>query len=132
MHQLLKITHSDEIVVAAFSDQAIGIDIERMKATDIEGLSSYLHHEEKAYILSSFNKQDVFFTIWAKKEAYLKATGKGIAHELTTLSVIENNIINNHQHWYFRELHIHPSYKCFICSKYYSSNIFIQEYSLKN
>lgn len=126
------ITHSGEIVAVAFSDQPIGIDIERIKEIEIEGLSAYLHNEEKEYILKAKNKQDIFFTIWSKKEAYLKATTKGIIHELAATSVIGENIINNNQYWYFKELVIHPSYKCFICSKYYSNNIFIQEYSLKN
>ncbi len=122
------ITHSDEMVAVAFSDCPIGIDIEKTHEVDIEALSSYLHTEEKAYILTSKNKQDAFFTIWAKKEAYLKAAAKGIAHELAAISVIENNIINNHQHWYFKQLYIDPFYKSFICSTNEINNIIPCQY----
>jgi len=124
------ITHSGDRVAVAFSDQSIGIDIEKKTDVDVQGLSTYLHHREKIYIDRASDKQDAFFTIWAKKEAYLKATGKGIASGLSKISVVEEIVFGDGEHWYLREIVLARAYKCYVCTPNMVRTINIQTYNI--
>lgn len=122
------ITHSGDRVVVAFSKQSIGIDIEEINDVDVQGLSTYLHHQEKIYIDTAPHKQDAFFTIWSKKEAYLKATGKGISSGLSKISVVGEVVFDNSKHWHLREIFLDPAYKCYVCIPNTIYTINIQSY----
>lgn len=124
------ITHSGDIVAVAFSDQSIGIDIEKISDVDVQGLSTYLHHQEKIYIDRASDKQDAFFTIWAKKEAYLKATGKGIASGLSKMSVVEDIVSGDSEHWYLREIVLDQAYKCYVCAPNVVHVVNVQPYTI--
>lgn len=124
------ITHSEDRVAVAFSNQSIGIDIEKKTDVDVQGLSTYLHHQEKIYIDGASDKQDAFFTIWAKKEAYLKATGKGIASSLSKISVVEDIVFENREHWYLQEIILDRAYKCYVCAPDIIRNVNIQTYNI--
>lgn len=88
-------SHSQEIFVIAVSDhKGIGIDIESIRPLDdIEGLMRQVFSEkEKEFIRTqsqSMQKQ-VFFQLWTRKEAVLKALGKGIDSSITQFSVLSS------------------------------------------
>lgn len=88
-------SHSQEIFVIAVSDhKGIGIDIESIRPLDdIEGLMRQVFSEkEKEFIRTqsqSMQKQ-VFFQLWTRKEAVLKALGKGIDSSITQFSVFSS------------------------------------------
>lgn len=87
------ISHSDQYILIGLSlHNKVGVDIEKVnKEIDFESLSKrFFSKKEKEYIkgIDPENKPDAFFTIWTRKEAFIKATGKGIAYGLDTFSVI--------------------------------------------
>lgn len=68
------------------NDLYLGVDIERKRTnTDINAIyRHYFSAPEQAYLVSLDNvhKRDAFFDLWALKESYIKATGRGLAEGL--------------------------------------------------
>ena len=91
-HLSFNLAHSGEHAVYAVSwDRRVGIDIEyhRLKL-DVAGIiESVCSTKEKLCMkkLSLIQQQEAFFACWTRKEAYLKATGKGLSLPLNRLTV---------------------------------------------
>ena len=58
------ISHSKDIILIAFSDSSVGVDIEQKKERDFKKLSDYYNVQFK-------NKED-FYELWTKLEAGIK------------------------------------------------------------
>lgn len=73
------ISHSGDYVAAAVWDTPIGIDIQIVRPVK-EGLIRKLCNDtEKSFIEKSEDKDKAFVTLWALKESYIKAIGKGMS-----------------------------------------------------
>src|SRR5215217_2243826 len=89
------ISHSGNYVVFCHGPTPIGIDIEIKKDLNIEDLDSFLHPEEKDYIFSQSDRLDAFYSIWVKKESFLKATSQGLVSEINIYNAIEDSMETN-------------------------------------
>ena len=86
------VSHSDGMALLAFTRLgAVGVDIERLRAMkDPEGLVTRFfsaREREQFQTVASEERQSAFFNLWTRKEAWLKATGLGIAGELNKVEV---------------------------------------------
>ena len=70
------ISHSGEMVIMAFSDSPVGIDIELIKNRDYQKISQKYFIEQEQSRISSLES---FLVVWTKKESFLKYTGDGLA-----------------------------------------------------
>lgn len=84
------ISHSDDYVVCAVSDEEIGIDIEKIRYIKPSVAKKFFNADEIKYVFGgkepdSFKDnmpEDVmfrFFEVWTYKEACVKFTGKGLS-----------------------------------------------------
>ena len=86
------LTHSEDLALVAVTDAGqVGIDVERirpMKDAD-EFVARFFSEREHASFkrLPESQKPTAFFTLWTRKEAWLKATGEGIAQSLNRVEV---------------------------------------------
>ena len=85
------ISHKEDYVVAVISKQKIGIDIEKIKTTNLNIINYFCTPKEKEYILNSKNKYKSLFEIYCLKEAYIKMLGTN----LSNIKNIEFQITNN-------------------------------------
>lgn len=85
-------SHSHELALYAITrDREIGVDVERIRPIpDIEQIAErFFSAKENAVFcaLPPSQKLEAFFNCWTRKEAYLKATGDGLARPLDQFAV---------------------------------------------
>ena len=106
------VSHSGEWVVLAFGrDRSIGIDIEQIKrAMDVTAIAArYFSLQESDWVEKSDDPHALFFQLWARKEAYVKACGSTLFTELKRISVpIEDGA--EQDGWFFHHLEAGSKY----------------------
>lgn len=99
------VTHSGEWVVLAFGrNRSIGVDIEQIRReVEIGAIASrYFTAEEVDLIERAEDEHALFFQLWARKEAYVKAAGSTLFSELSRFAVpVEDSEKDG---WHFRRL----------------------------
>ena len=73
------ISHSFEYCVCVFSEKEVGIDIEKIRFTDLKTIDYFATKNEKKYILKDeINIYQRLFQIYTLKEAYFKMKGQSL------------------------------------------------------
>jgi len=101
------LSHSGNVAIYAFSlNYDVGIDIEKIKNDYPVGIAErFFSQAENRYLiaLNEAEKKQAFYQLWSRKEAIIKATGKGFSIPLSSFSVSpenKNEIIElNNQSW---------------------------------
>jgi 4'-phosphopantetheinyl transferase len=85
------VSHSGDYAVIAIAKCPVGVDVEYVnKDFEYEEiLPTVFNQLEIDKIQNSINKHHTFYTYWTRKEAIVKAIGKGIDDDLIKLSVTE-------------------------------------------
>lgn len=73
------LSHSNEYVSCAISDQAIGIDIQEMREGKRERISKRFFHKTEQELCNQNKSLELFYKIWTSKESYVKMLGSGLA-----------------------------------------------------
>ncbi|MCH5303462.1 MAG: 4'-phosphopantetheinyl transferase superfamily protein [Ruminococcus sp.] len=82
------LSHSGDYVILAVSDCEVGCDIECVRFLDYERLGKKVFHENEREKLGNLSdKQDCFFEIWTRKEAFVKFLGEGFHFKMTSLDL---------------------------------------------
>jgi 4'-phosphopantetheinyl transferase len=121
------ISHSGSYVVVAFGKAPVGIDIEEEKEVDVQSLSSVFHAAERSFVKASNYQHIIFYKLWARKEACLKAVGIGIINGLDQLNVLNDLIVVSGKEWSIREVSIADGYQCAVCFENSSLRIVTKE-----
>ncbi len=86
------LSHAGDVIICGItSNRDIGIDVELIK--EMESIDALIRQNfsgiEQEYFkrLSPDEKKRAFFTCWTRKEAYIKAHGKGLSYPLDSFSV---------------------------------------------
>jgi 4'-phosphopantetheinyl transferase len=110
------ISHTQNLVVcAATTTGNIGIDIEKIQPVTIEYWSDYFTIEEIEAINKSSDKHIAFYRTWTKKEAFIKAIGKGLNIQLSKINTVRNVIAYEHKSNYLHQVTIEGEYVCYVC-----------------
>ncbi len=111
------ISHSGEYVVCAISTIAkVGIDIEEIKDIPLTDFTDQFSVEEMGSILKSKNELRSFYSLWTKKESFLKAIGTGLHVPLNKVQVAGNKIKWEKREWFLMELNFDENYCTHICA----------------
>ena len=85
------ISHSGELVwLAVCREGPVGVDVEAMRPLpELAELAARLHPREQAHILSKAadERAEAFYRCWTRKEAVLKALGRGLSLPLDSFAV---------------------------------------------
>ena len=85
------LSHSGADWVCALSGQPLGLDLQQPRPVDAAALARrFFHMDEAAYLQA--HPED-FFRVWTAKESYVKYTGRGIAGQFASFSVVENGVL---------------------------------------
>lgn len=93
------VSHSGDWILIAVSINPIGVDAEQINASfTYQNLLDFSFSlEEKNYIQSAANSHQSFYKLWTRKEALLKATGKGLIDDLISVPSLDG-IHQNPEH----------------------------------
>ncbi len=86
------ISHTRNAIAIAFSNSAIGIDIESIKPIDLAIAKRFFTSFEQKYIISHDNPDYAFYKVWTKKEAYIKHIGTGLSTPLNSFNVLDDSL----------------------------------------
>ena len=125
------LAHSDEIALYAIGlNQAIGVDIEKIQSTYDEAVAARFFSQDENIALQSQPKETqhaAFYRVWARKEAIVKAEGKGLSIPLSSFSVtLMNNIQTihlNHDSWTLYPIPDYPSFEAALVCRHPISSI---------
>ncbi len=93
----VSLSHSHGVVACAVSDDAVGVDVEKIRKVS-DGVMRHLFSDaEKTAVLDSENSDLSFIQYWTYKEAYGKLHGTGL-RDFDTLMDIENRCSQENLH----------------------------------
>ena len=123
------LSHSgDRLLIAIHRGAEIGIDIEQIQERSQPlQLASHFMSEEEAQQLARLTDpvahRELFFALWTRKEAYIKALGKGFFHPLdkTGMQEVAPGIhlprSSNHRDYRVIDLDVATDYKAAVAAR---------------
>jgi 4'-phosphopantetheinyl transferase len=87
----VSISHSGDWVTLAVTDGVpVGVDVEEVRDAEVDGLADICFSSAELTVFQSLPesaRRGAFFTYWARKEAVVKATGKGMSVVMSKLTL---------------------------------------------
>lgn len=121
------ISHSGMYVVCALSQSCkLGIDLEEVRSIDVDTFSNCFSASEWLYLKNADDPLLVFYKLWTRKEAVIKADGRGLQIPLSCFEVISHHVSINSCNWFINELAIAEGYIAHIATDRVCDNQFIQ------
>ncbi|OCL27882.1 hypothetical protein U472_04335 [Orenia metallireducens] len=117
------ISHSRRWVVCAISEREVGVDIEEVKAIDLNIAKRFFSKKEYEELMTKNNQLSYFYNLWTLKESYIKAVGMGLSIPLNQFTIIDRdkNIFLEDQNrsglYTFKKYKIDRDYKMASCVK---------------
>ncbi|WP_298516699.1 4'-phosphopantetheinyl transferase superfamily protein [uncultured Kordia sp.] len=113
------ISHSGTIVACALTTGIkIGIDMEQMRPIDVEDFKRQMTNNEWQYVNTAENQLQAFYEYWTKKEAVIKADGKGMSIPLLSFEIQNNTTLVHSEKFYTKRIALSENYMCHIaCNK---------------
>ncbi|MEO6730456.1 MAG: 4'-phosphopantetheinyl transferase superfamily protein [Ferruginibacter sp.] len=111
------ISHSGQYTICAISQtNEVGIDVEEIKDIPFVDFTEFFYHEEWQEVLNSGNRLLAFYTLWTKKEAFLKVIGSGLNLPLNKVIIKDNKINWKSADWFLQQVNLDDAHICFLCS----------------
>lgn len=100
------ISHSASIVmVGKASLGKIGIDVEAIRKVPVHSFQPFFQAQEWDEIINVKDVEHCFFKFWSRKEAVMKADGRGMEIPLVDLNVLEDIVqLKNGKHFHLHDL----------------------------
>jgi 4'-phosphopantetheinyl transferase len=87
----VSISHSGDWVALALTEVTpVGVDVEEVRDAEVDGLAGIAFSPAELTIFEQVpaaDKKAAFFTYWSRKEAVVKATGKGMSVAMSKLTL---------------------------------------------
>ena len=106
------ISHAGDLVVCAISrDSQLGVDIEKKQYIAIEDFDNCWCREEIRWLYRQDDRTSAFFHLWTRKEAVIKAFGKGLSFDLKAINVLDEKVVTgDNGTWTLHPFYLHHSY----------------------
>lgn len=127
------ISHSENMVACAITNEGrIGIDIEKRKSIDIIDFEDQFSDAEWIHIKNEKFPYYTFYDCWTKKEAILKADGRGMTLSLHLIDTIGSKKITiDNNSWFILEIDTFKNYTCSIACSVLRNNIDLHSVDFK-
>lgn len=126
------ISHSGDITLCAATDQGrIGIDVEALRPVKPTAFRSCMTGDELARLSAEPDPTRAFFQIWTRKEAVLKADGRGLLAPMKEVLIRGDEAEFEGRRWFLRELDPGPIHVCHLASDVRPEELVIEEMELE-
>ncbi|NLL39166.1 MAG: 4'-phosphopantetheinyl transferase superfamily protein [Clostridiales bacterium] len=86
------ISHTKNALAVGISKEPVGVDIERIRQADLRIARRFFSEDEILWIEGTETERDRrFFSVWTKKEAWLKRLGQGIS-QIRSVDVLSDKL----------------------------------------
>jgi 4'-phosphopantetheinyl transferase len=128
------ISHSEDMIVLAVTESgAVGIDVEKIRAVNIEDFSQYIPEVEDLHEkYDADHVKNLFFDCWTQKEAVLKGYGKGLLAPLKQVALRGSTALFNETTWFIKKLLIDDGYCCHIATDQRVEHVAVEDVNLMN
>lgn len=110
------ISHSENLVCAAFSDCETGVDIEFIRPISGIERGFFNTEAERKFIRLSNDKNRAFLWLWTRKEALYKAMGTGF-NGAEVIDCLKNHVNAGFGDWFLNSFEAAPGYIGALCTK---------------
>lgn len=126
--QPFSISHSKTSWAVLISDQECGLDIQYHRNCNMQQIAHRFYAHEDAEAVSGSHGEEMFFRLWARREALIKATGGSIASS-DVPPVLSGEAIYDGRKWYLTDIRIPgaDSMEAAICSENQCPDITFRE-----
>ncbi|MGH1386745.1 4'-phosphopantetheinyl transferase family protein [Kordia sp.] len=112
------ISHSKDMAICVLSDGAdMGVDIEEIAPVNINDFKDYMTPYEWQEVVNSSKKEDAFYKYWTKKEAVIKADGRGLSIPLKSFEIKEEMTQIENNSYVLKEIFLDMNYACYVALK---------------
>jgi 4'-phosphopantetheinyl transferase len=106
------ISHSGQLVACAICrNEQIGVDLEQIKHVELEVFKEQMTAREWS-LLQHLGTVDVFYTMWTRKEAVVKAVGRGLHIPLRSFDVMKEATRIDDNEYYVYNIPVESDYSC--------------------
>jgi 4'-phosphopantetheinyl transferase len=112
----VSIAHSGSYIVVGVAKRPVGVDVERVRQlASFPRVAARVCSPDELRLLAGMSNADrerAFMTVWSRKEAYGKATGRGIAFPLRSVTVgLTGSIISGATgDWHVADVDVDPHF----------------------
>ena len=111
------ISHSENLVVCIIARFPVGIDVEFLnESINYRDFRSQMTLKEFDEIYNADDKIKSFFNFWTKKEAVIKADGRGLKIPLQSIELVDDECIIDKKRFFVKEISINENYLGHIAS----------------
>ncbi len=113
------LSYSGEYITCIISDECIvGIDVEEIRTINIHDFIGQFKFEEWNRIMQAYSTgtHDLFYEYWTKKEAAIKADGRGLSVLLKEVTVYDEYAIINEKPWFLAKHRFAENYIAYAAS----------------
>ena len=126
------ISHSGDLIVIAVANQPVGIDIEHLRQdfNTADVLGACFSADEQLHIQHAKDGISAFYRLWTRKEALLKATGKGVDDDMINVPALDGvhevaaGVIGSAESWVVQSMD-RGAYICSVAGKHGGGYIMI-------
>lgn len=101
------ISHTKNLVAVAISKESVGVDVETIENSKLKTIKKICCEEEYLKFLKSKNKENFFFKVWTKKEAFCKRKDISIFNNVLKINTLN---LKNIKTFFFENTAISVSY----------------------
>jgi len=122
------ISHADNYVVCAFNTKGrIGVDIEKIKAVELNDYQFLFDKESFRAIRQAADPEGAFFENWTIREAVLKADGHGLTEDVKNITLSNHVAKFKETEWYIKPLVLQIGYLTHLATEHLESDFEVRK-----
>jgi 4'-phosphopantetheinyl transferase len=106
------ISHSGNLVacIVTTGSRQVGIDVELIRPLEIDHFRKQWNEHEWLHIITAEDECRCFYSQWTKKEAVIKADGRGLHIPLRNIHLSPYAATLEGKTWHLENINVHPHY----------------------